>query len=382
MKTTTATDLLNEPKSAGENGPSRYVFSQAPILIYWEMTRACDLACRHCRAEAHAQRDPQELSTAEAERLMERMRAFGGRGPHVVLTGGDPLKRPDFFALLEHGARIGLHMSVAPSGTDALTREVLRRFKTTGVESISLSLDGPTSEKHDGFRGVPGCFVRTIEAAREAQEEGLGLQINTLVTAETEADLPSMHRLVCGLSPMRWSLFFLIQVGRGQGLREVAADRCEEILHWLYDISKVTPFTLATTEAPHFRRVVLTRMRAEGIPLAKVRETPVGRGFGIRDGNGIMFISHTGDVCPAGFLPLVAGNVRTADIVDIYRDSEVFKNVRRTSEFKGRCGICEFREICGGSRARAYAAFGDSLADDRACSYRPGKYAAHLAGEA
>jgi radical SAM protein len=346
------------------------------------MTRACDLACRHCRAEAHAQRDPQELTTLEAERLMEQMRAFGGRGPHVVLTGGDPLKRPDFFALLEHGARIGLHMSVAPSGTDALSREVFRRFKTTGVESISLSLDGPTAEKHDGFRGVPGCFARTVEAAREAQEEGLGLQINTLVTAENEVDLPSMHRLVCSLAPMRWSLFFLIQVGRGQGLREVAAERCEEILHWLYDISKETPFTLATTEAPHFRRVVLTRMRAEGISLAKVRETPVGRGFGIRDGNGIMFISHTGDVCPAGFLPLVAGNVRTANIVDIYRDSEVFKNVRRTSDFKGRCGICEFREICGGSRARAYAAFGDSLADDRACSYRPGKHAADFAAEA
>ncbi len=313
---------------------------------------------------------------------MEQMRAFGGRGPHVVLTGGDPLKRPDFFALLEHGARIGLHMSVAPSGTDALSREVFRRFKTTGVESISLSLDGPTAEKHDGFRGVPGCFARTVEAAREAQEEGLGLQINTLVTAENEVDLPSMHRLVCSLAPMRWSLFFLIQVGRGQGLREVAAERCEEILHWLYDISKETPFTLATTEAPHFRRVVLTRMRAEGISLAKVRETPVGRGFGIRDGNGIMFISHTGDVCPAGFLPLVAGNVRTANIVDIYRDSEVFKNVRRTSDFKGRCGICEFREICGGSRARAYAAFGDSLADDRACSYRPGKHAADFAAEA
>jgi len=364
---------------AGGALSGHYVFSQAPVLIYWEMTRACDLACRHCRAEAHAQRDPQELSTFEAKHLLERMRAFGGRGPHVVLTGGDPLKRPDFFELLEHGAHIGLHMSVAPSGTNALTREVFRRFKTTGVESISLSLDGPTAEQHDGFRGVPGCFARTVEAAREAQEEGLGLQINTLVTAETETNLPSMHRLVCGLSPMRWSLFFLIQVGRGHGLREVTAERCEEIHHWLYDISKETPFTLATTEAPHFRRVVLTRMRAEGIPFAKIRETPVGRGFGIRDGNGIMFISHTGDVCPAGFLPLVAGNIRTADIVDIYRDAAVFQQIRQTGGFKGRCGACEFREICGGSRARAYAAFGDSLADDRACSYRPGEYAAQLA---
>ena len=372
----------NDANPAGGSLSGHYVFSQAPVLIYWEMTRACDLACRHCRAEAHAARDPQELNTFEAKHLLERLRAFGGRGPHVVLTGGDPLKRPDFFELLEHGAHIGLHMSVAPSGTDALTRDVFRRFKATGVESISLSLDGPTAEKHDGFRGVPGCFARTVEAAREAQEEGLGLQINTLVTAETETDLPIMHRLVCSISPMRWSLFFLIQVGRGHGLREVTAERCEEIHHWLYDISKETPFTLATTEAPHFRRVVLTRMRAEGIPFTKIRETPVGRGFGIRDGNGIMFISHTGDVCPAGFLPLVAGNIRTADIVDIYRDATVFKQIRQTSGFKGRCGACEFRELCGGSRARAYAAYGDSLADDRACSYRPGEYAAQLAAEA
>ncbi len=374
-----AIQTASDAHPAGGALSGHYVFSQAPVLIYWEMTRACDLACRHCRAEAPPQRDPEELTTFEAKHLMERMRAFGGRGPHVVLTGGDPLKRPDFYELLEHGAHIGLHMSVAPSGTNALTRDVFRRFKTTGVESISLSLDGPTAEKHDGFRGVPGCFDRTVEAAREAQEEGLGLQINTLVTAENETDLPSMHRLVCRLNPMRWSLFFLIQVGRGHGLREVTAERSEEIHHWLYDISKETPFTLATTEAPHFRRVVLTRMRAEGIPFAKIRETPVGRGFGIRDGNGIMFISHTGDVCPAGFLPLVAGNIRTADIVDIYRDAAVFKQIRQTSGFKGRCGACEFRELCGGSRARAYAAYGDSLAEDRACSYRPGEYAAQLA---
>jgi radical SAM protein with 4Fe4S-binding SPASM domain len=178
---------------------------------------------------------------------------------------------------------------------------------------------------------------------------------------------------------MRWSLFFLIQIGRGEGLREVSAERAEEIHNWLYDLSKTTPFTLATTEAPHYRRVVLTRMRAEGLSMAAVRETPVGRGFGIRDGNGVMFISHTGDVCPAGFLPLVAGNARQTSIVDIYRDSEVFQKIRRTEEFKGRCGICEFKEICGGSRARAYAASGDGLGEDRACAYQPVKRVAEAA---
>ncbi len=350
---------------------SRLVFSHMPFLIYWEITRACDLACRHCRAEAIAQRDPDELSTSEAKELLQKLRSFGERSPHLVLTGGDPLKRSDFFEILEHGAKIGMHMSVAPSGTEALTRDVFLRFKSSGVESISLSLDGPTEEKHDGFRGVPGCFSRTIQAARLAREEGIALQINTLVTAETQADLPEIYRLVSEIGLMRWSLFFLIQVGRGQGLTGVSADRCESLHHWFYDLSKESSFAIATTEAPHYRRVAFMRMRAEGIPATKIRETPVGRGFGIRDGNGIMFISHTGDIYPSGFLPLVAGNVRTADVVEIYRESELFRNIRETGAFKGRCGLCEFKEICGGSRARAYATYGDCLAEDPSCIYQP-----------
>ncbi len=366
------THLHSDQVDTTNRGPGRFLFSQAPFLIYWEMTRACDLACRHCRAEAIAQRSPDELSTTEAEELFEKIGEFGNRPPHLVLTGGDPLKRPDFFNLLEYGARLGLRMSVAPSGTNALTREVMKRFKACGVGSISLSLDGSSEEKHDGFRGVPGCFARTIQAAQIAREEGLGLQVNTLVTAETEADLPRIYRLVSDLGLMRWSLFFLIQVGRGQGLTGVPPVISERIHHWLYDLSKQAPFAVATTEAPHYRRVVFTRMRAAGIPLTAIRQTPVGRGFGIRDGNGIMFISNNGDVYPAGFLPLLAGNIRHRHIMEIYRDSDVFKEIRQTSKFKGRCGRCEFREICGGSRARAYAAYGDPLAEDPACNYNPG----------
>jgi radical SAM protein len=301
------------------------------------------------------------------------VREFPNPRPHLVLTGGDPLKRSDFFDLLEYGAGLGLRMSVAPSGTNGLTREVFRRFKLNAVESISLSLDGSTAEKHDGFRGVPGCFEWTLRAARLAREEGIELQINTLVTAETAADIAEIYSLVSELGLRRWSLFYLIAVGRGRVLAEVAPDRCEALHHWLYEVSKEAPFTVATTEAPHFRRVALTRMRVEGIPWAKIRETPVGRGSGIRDGNGIMFISHTGDVYPSGFLPLVAGNIRAANIVGIYRESEIFRKVRQTRQFKGRCGRCEFREICGGSRARAYATYGDYLAEDPGCSYQPGQ---------
>lgn len=350
---------------------SRLVYSEAPVLIYWEITRACDLACHHCRADAMNQRDSGELSTTEAKALLEKMGEFGNPSPHLVLTGGDPLKRPDFFDLLEYGASLGLRMSVAPSGTSALTREVFRRFKLSRVGSISLSLDGSNGEKHDGFRGVPGCFTWTIQAARRAIEEGIGLQINTLVTAETLGDLPNIYRLVKGVGLMRWSLFFLITVGRGRVLEAIAPERCEVLHHWLYDISKEASFAVAATEALHYRRVAYTRMRAEGIPAVKIRETPVGRGFGIRDGNGIMFISHTGEVYPSGFLPLAAGNVRSMHLVETYRESELFRKIRETQSFKGRCGRCEFREICGGSRARAYAAYGDYLAEDPACIYQP-----------
>jgi radical SAM protein len=366
---------MKHPAPANNNRSGRessgFVFSQAPFLVYWEMTRACDLVCRHCRAEANAERDRRELSTIEAEALLERIRAFGGRGPHLVMTGGDPLKRPDLFSLIEYGSRLGLTISIAPSSTNALTADVLKRFKDAGVESIALSLDGSTAEKHEGLRGVAGCFNRTLEAAWNALEAGLSLQINTLATAETLPDIPAIYTLLGRLPLMRWKLFSLIAVGRGRNLSEPAPEECEAMHHWLYDLSKTSPFPVATTEAPHYRRVALTRMRAEGIPVAAIRTTPLGRGFGIRDGNGILFISHTGDVYPSGFLPLVGGNVRRGDILEIYRSSVLFRSIRQTRSFKGKCGYCEFKEICGGSRARAYARYGDPLETDPLCAYEP-----------
>lgn len=370
-----------EEAASQKNGRGHLVYAEAPFLVYWELTRACDLACRHCRAEAMAQRSPEEMTLEEIKEVLKGIKGFGRRLPHLVLTGGDPLKRPDFFDILDYADRLELRLSVAPSGTPLLTREVFQIFRATGVESISLSLDGPNREKHDGFRGIPGCFDRTVEAAHEAREEGLGLQINTLVTAETEGDLPEVYRLVSGLDPMRWSLFFLIPVGRGLTLRAVSPERGEALYQWLTDLSVKSSFAVATTEAPHFRRVAFTKMRERGMSWAAIRETPVGRGFGIRDGNGIMFISHTGQVCPSGFLPVVAGDVHQTDIAQIYRESEVFKAIRQTSGFKGKCGRCEFREICGGSRARAYAATGDFLAEDPACTYQPAQPAEHLVSQ-
>jgi radical SAM protein len=346
---------------------SRLVFDRAPRRLYWELTRACDLACRHCRAEAVPRRHPGELDTAEGRRLLEAVCGFGEPPPHVVLTGGDPLKRPDFWDLLGYGIGLGLDVAVAPSGTPTLTTGVVARFATAGVRAMSLSLDGAEAAGHDGFRGVPGCFERTLAAGRAAVEAGLSLQVNTLVTAATLPDLPRIHALVAGLGAARWSLFFLVQVGRGRDLQQLTPAACEQLLSW---VAAQPPRPAVTaTEAPHSRRVALQRLRAGG-----VRDEPAGlrHAFGIRDGNGILFVSHQGDVQPSGFLPLVAGNVRTQDVVATYREAPLFRALRDPAGFGGRCGRCEFRQVCGGSRARAYAATGDPLAEDPLCAYEPG----------
>ena len=347
------------------------VFAETPRLVYWELTRACDLACTHCRAEAIAERDPRELSTEEAKALLAALREFGDPPPQLVLTGGDPLKRPDFFDLVQHGKSVGLPVSVAPSGTPLLTRDAIAGLTASGVESMSLSLDGATAETHDRFRGVAGCFDATVQAARAILAEAIPLQVNTLVTAETAADLPGVFRLLRDLDIMRWSLFYLIGTGRGRDLREIRPSQAEVLHHWVYDLSKTAPFAIKATEAPHFRRVAYLRMRAEGRDDAAIWRTPVGRGFGIRDGNGIMFISHIGEVYPSGFLPVAAGNVRLDSPVTLYRHAELFTAIRDVDRYGGKCGQCEFRRICGGSRARAFAATGDILGSDPLCTYAP-----------
>ena len=349
----------------------RYVFARAPLRVYWELTRACDLACRHCRAEAIPSRHPEELTTAEGFRLLDQLVEFGPPVPHVILTGGDPLKRPDLLALVEHGVSAGLPVSVSPSATGLLTRDRVLALKAAGVQAMSLSLDGSTAEPHDGVRGIPGTFALTLAAAREVVDSGIPLQINTLVTSETAGDLPAIHRLVSAIGAQRWSLFFLISVGRGRELGQLTPGECEALLHWVYDHSRDGRPAVTTTEAPHYRRVVLERLKAEGRTGEELRHHPLRRGFGIRDGNGVMFISHTGEIHPSGFLPLAAGNVKAQSPVEVYRDAPLFTALRAPERYDGKCGRCEFRAICGGSRARAYAATGNPLGSDALCAYEP-----------
>ena len=357
--------------SEGKHPVRKLAYSEAPILVYWELTRACDLACKHCRAEAIPYRDPNEFDTAEGKKLLQELQAFGEPLPHLIMTGGDPLKRPDLFELIGYAVRLGFKVSVSPSGTRNLTQSVIADLKSLGVRSLSLSIDGSTAEKHDAFRGVGGCFQWTLDAAQYAKEVGMQFQVNTLVTADNIDDQPYIFELVKSLGAVRWSLFLLIPVGRGRLLHEPTPALCESFFQWLYGLSKVAPFEIKTTEAPFYRRVAYQYMRRDGMAYADILRTSVGRGFGVRDGNGIMFISHTGDVYPSGFLPVVAGNVRNESPAEIYRASQVFKNIRDTSMYKGKCGKCEYKAICGGSRARAYAYTCDYLESDPLCPYEP-----------
>lgn len=350
----------------------RWVYEERPLFVYWEATRACDLACVHCRAEAVPRRHPEELDTAEAKALLEQIAAFGGpRRPHLILTGGDPLNRPDLFALIRYGRSRQIPISVTPAGTPKLTDTIVARFKEADIVTLGLSLDGSNEERHDTFRGQAGSFTWTLHGIRAARDAGLPVQVNTMVTAETLDDIAAVYELLSELGIARWALFFLIATGRGQTLQSITPAQSERFLNWVGQIIPKAPFPIKTTEAHHYRRIVYTKMKSRGMPLSEIARRPVGRGFGVRDGNGIVFVSHKGEVFPSGFLPHSAGNVRDTDLADIYRHSELFTTLRDVEQLGGKCGVCEFRAICGGSRARAYAAAGDPLAADPLCPYQP-----------
>jgi MoaA/NifB/PqqE/SkfB family radical SAM enzyme len=308
------------------------------------------------------ERLPDELSTEETFAVLRTL-ATAKPTPVVVLTGGDPLERPDFWDILAYGRSLGLHMDVAPSATPKLSREVIHRLAAEGVGAMSLSLDGSGPALHDGMRGIPGCFDTTMIAAANIADAGIALQVNTLVTADTLADMPAIYERVKTMHARRWSLFFLVTTGRGSSLPQITTAEAEELLQWAVALGRRDGVVVAATEAPMVRRVILAN---KGLgPDAAVP------GAGMRDGNGILFLSYRGDAMPSGFLPITIGNVRETDALTLYRDSPLMRDLRRPDRFGGRCGICEWREVCGGSRGRAYAATGDPLSEDPLCAYQP-----------
>jgi AdoMet-dependent heme synthase len=373
-------------RAAGARPPLAEVdFSQAPFLVIWEVTRACDLACLHCRAEALRWRDPRELSTLEAMRLMNEVRRFGH--PLFVLSGGDPLKRPDVADLVEHGARLGLRMGMTPSGTPLMTRPVLERLAGAGLSRLAVSLDGSTAAIHDAFRGVDGSFAWTIRMLETARQLGLSTQVNTTVSRHNIDDFDALCALMTDLGIALWSVFFLVPTGRARPEDVASAEEFEHVFHRMYDLSRTAPFDIKSTAAPQYRRVVLQRQVAErrqgerteapspltaglGFSLAD----GVGRAKGVNDGDGFLFISHTGEIFPSGFLPIGAGNVRTHDVVDVYRTAPLFRQLRDRELLKGKCGVCEYQDVCGGSRARAYALTGDYLEAEPFCTHIPARW--------
>lgn len=347
-------------------------FSKNPLLVYWEMTQACGLACKHCRAEAMPTANPLELNTDESKRFLRQLVNFGDPLPHLILTGGDPLSRKDIFALIDYATGLGLEVSVTPSATPELTNDAITKLQAHGIQSLGLSLDGSCAEKHDAIRAVPGTFDRTIEAARHCGRLGLPIQVNTLVAEETVADLPAIYELLStGFPVMRWSLFMLISVGRGKALNEVSPEEGERVMRWVFDLSQHSPFQVKTTEAPSYRRIAIEQMRSSGTPTPEMKSSSVYKGFQIRDGHGIVFVSNLGEIYPSGFLPLRCGNVRVNSLVDVYRDSKTFRALHSPDQFHGKCGACEYSHICGGSRARAFAHTGDPLGTDPFCPYEP-----------
>jgi radical SAM protein len=377
-----------------------YDVDQRPFLVIWETTQACDLACRHCRAESSPAHDPQALSFDEGCRLIDQLESFGVPHPLFILTGGDPFKRADIFSLANYSAAHGIPAAVSPSGTPLLNRENLAHLKASGTHVISLSLDGSTPAIHDAFRRVPGSYDWTVNGWKAAQELGLKLQINTTVTRYNLFDLPEMFGLVRKLGAMTWSVFFLVPTGRADPADEISPADYEAVLNFLYDGSKY--LSLKTTEGHHYKRVVLERAALESVgadaesvlglndtyrrlreglqkvlyeagspaPADHMRRKPMH----INSAEGFVFISLRGDVFPSGYLPLKAGSVREMPLPEIYRHSQLFRSLRDKDQLKGRCGRCEFRWICGGSRSRAYAMTGDVFAEEPFCAYQPGSF--------
>jgi radical SAM protein len=371
---------MHHPFSASSS-PRRTPFSvdfhQAPLLVIWEVTRACALACRHCRASAINQRHPDELNLEEGKRLLGEIKTMGT--PIVVLTGGDPIQRDDLEDLIRHGKDLGLRMGTIPAGTPRLTRDRLASLKDAGVDQVAFSIDAPTAAQHDAFRQVPGSFDLTLQGARWARELGIPLQINTVLSRDNLHQFDEIADLVATLDIVFWEVFFLVPTGRGAELKSCDAEETEALFAKLYKRSKTAPYVIKVTEAQHYRRYVLQQKQEDkGRALAgRGPATEIAAKGGrpaigmsskvVNAGNGFCFVDHTGNISPSGFLPEICGNIRTHSITETYRDHSLFTALRDPRRLEGKCGRCEFKVACGGSRSRAHAVYGNPFAEEPHC---------------
>lgn len=343
-------------------------FDKSPLMFYYEVTQACDLVCKHCRASAQEQAAPEELTPEQSLALIDEVARFP-TPPTIVLTGGDPLKRRDLVDLIRHARQRGLRVAVTPSATPLATREALERLKEAGVTALGVSLDGASAATHDAFRGWEGSYDRTLRMLDDARDLALPVQVNTSITARNADEIGPMAEQLDQMGIAMWSVFFLVPVGRGVEEQRISPERYEEVFEQLYQESRRRSFAVKSTEAPHYRRFLLQHgVDPQGGRSHSGRPVPLG----VRDGRGIMFVGHTGEIFPAGFLPIECGRFPDASPVEVYQSHPTFVALRDSDALKGRCGVCEYREVCGGSRARAYAVHGDMLEEEPDCVYVPG----------
>lgn len=347
---------------------SRKSFDHSPMLLFYEMTQACDLVCQHCRACAQKRSDPAELKTEQSKRLIDQLTEFPDP-PMLILTGGDPLKRSDVFELVEYAVESGLEVSITPSATPLVTRDAIERLKSAGISRMAISIDGADAATHDANRGVVGSFARSLEILRDARELGVETQINTTLTPVNFHQIEAMADRFAEFEIALWSVFFLIPVGRAGQMPRLDADECEHAFERLWVQSNRQSYLIKTTEAPHYRRYAIQHRSAKSSVGAASSMPFIPAG--VNDGKGVMFVSHTGSIHPTGFLPVLCGVFPAQSVVTVYQESPVFKDLRNSERLQGKCGVCEFRNVCGGSRARAFAVAGNMYAQEPDCSYIP-----------
>lgn len=364
--------------------PHTFNYDSKPILIFWETTKACDLACKHCRASALLDALPDEMNLEESLEFIDQIKEFGKPYPILILTGGDIMKKRGLEAILRRARELGIPASMSPSATPLLNEDAFGLMKKYGVKSLSLSLDGASSDTHDWLRGYLGTFEKTVSLARKLISEGFTLQINTTVFKRNIHELPQLLKILLETRVKTWEVFALIKTGRGIDREDLDSEDYEDVFNYLEFASRYG-ISVRTVEAPFFRRIIQERRKSEYIGGNVYRKLvgdtiellgqPGPRSSGhtsqTRDGKGIIFVSHSGEVNPSGFLPLKLGNVKEKTIVDIYRNNDTLIRLRDSSNFRGRCGACEYSDICGGSRSRAFSYFGDVFQEDPRCIYVP-----------
>jgi len=366
---------------------SAFDFNQRPFLVIWETTHACPLACVHCRASADKEASPDELTHDQAIKLLYDVKDMGT--PIFIFSGGDPLMRQDLDELVRIAKSLRLRTGVIPAVSEMLTQARISELKASGLSQIAFSLDATTAGEHDTFRQVEGVFDHTLEAIEWAHQIQLPVQINSLINVHNTDSLDRLIDLIERLPIVFWEVFFLVPTGRGTQLPLMSAQKFEEAFVKIYALSQRVPFIVKITEAPHYRRFYIEQemkkqgmdpacLTQEGVPLPEYLKRRSGPGGtigrapqGVNSGKGFVFVSHKGEVMPSGFLPVSAGNVKNESLKQVYREAPIMKALRDRTQLKGKCGPCVYNDVCGGSRARAFALTGDYLAEDPCCAYQP-----------